>query len=78
VDKIAIIVQGRKALANREHAPLFIKKEKLVQEAVILREKIAAEKTPAAQALEMTNKVFGKIIRINKQIQAKQAFVEFI
>lgn len=78
MDKIIITMLGKKALVNREFAPLFIKKEKLVQEAVALKEKIRVEKTPATEALELTNKMFGKIIRINKQIQAKHAFVEFI
>lgn len=78
MDKIIITMLGKKALVSREFAPLFIKKNKLVQEAISLKEKIRVEKIPAAEALKMTDEVTGKIIRINKEINAKHAFVEFI
>jgi hypothetical protein len=77
MERIQITVNGRKALVNPEHAPLFYRKSKLVQRALSLNAQLKL--TPQDPTLEgEIRSTMSGIIRINATMKREGAVCHFV
>lgn len=60
--EVPITVMGKKAMVREDWAPMFLLKHALVEEAMTLP----------------SSTIMGKIIKINRRIASKGAFVKFV
>lgn len=74
--QVEITLYGQRALVNAEDAAIFLKKEALVNQLKAL--KSIAKTMSAEQELKETDKIFGKLLRLNRKIQKSGKFVQFI
>jgi len=68
---VRVVLSGRPFQVPSEHASKFLKKDQLVQEAMIAKDELKDETLPRlhrAVIEERVSKLVGKIIRLNRRI----------
>jgi 2,4-dienoyl-CoA reductase-like NADH-dependent reductase (Old Yellow Enzyme family) len=75
MQKVEMVVAGRRALVDADMVKKMTKKQELVAEAMSLQKYYEADKVAHAYALPMLQKKAGQIIRLNRTIRQTVQFI---
>jgi hypothetical protein len=75
MQKVEMMVAGRRALVDADMAKKMQRKENLVNEAKTLQAYYNADKVDHAYMLPLLEKTMGKIIRLNRTIRQTVQFI---